>query len=204
MPKASPIQGTFTFLGAECAPKVAPPAHVDMPTVLRDDDDPGEVERDAVIVGAFRYRLSRRWNAALPTVAWVMLNPSSADDTGEDQTSRKCIGFARRWGYGAIEVVNLYAFRATDPDELLSRLAEGVDVIGPELELHARDALVGAREVIVAPGSHPSVTPERLRVLLALVSPGVPVSCLGRTKQGYPRHPRVLGYAAEREPYKVP
>jgi hypothetical protein len=64
--------------------------------------------------GRFRYRLGRRW-AEGPTVALVLLNLSTADDEVDDPTIRRCIDFARRWGYGGLEVVNLYAHVATDP-----------------------------------------------------------------------------------------
>jgi hypothetical protein len=67
--------------------------------------------------GRYRYRLWRRW-ADGPTVLFVMLNPSTADADVDDPTIRRCIGFARSWGAGALEVVNLYAWRATQPAEL--------------------------------------------------------------------------------------
>ena len=67
--------------------------------------------------GRFRYRLGRRWGEG-PTIAFVLLNPSTADDQRDDPTIRRCIGFARRLGFGGLEVVNLYAYVATDPAEL--------------------------------------------------------------------------------------
>jgi hypothetical protein len=67
--------------------------------------------------GRFRYRLGRRW-AEGPTVAFVLLNPSAADAYSDDPTVRRCVDFARRWGYGALAVVNLYAYVATDPEDL--------------------------------------------------------------------------------------
>jgi hypothetical protein len=57
-----------------------------------------------------------------------MLNPSTADGKEDDPTIRRCIGFAKSWGNGSLEVVNLFGFRATDPKELL----EVKDPIGPE------------------------------------------------------------------------
>ena len=65
----------------------------------------------------FRYRLGRRWSDG-PVLAFIMLNPSCADEHIDDPSVRRCIGFAQRRGYGGLEMVNLYAFLATDPAEL--------------------------------------------------------------------------------------
>jgi hypothetical protein len=64
--------------------------------------------------GIWRYRLWRRWSEA-PPVCLVGLNPSTADGHRDDPTIRRCVRFAQRWGHGGIEMVNLYAFCATDP-----------------------------------------------------------------------------------------
>lgn len=66
----------------------------------------------------FRYELCRVWDSNLPELLFIMLNPSRADDQQDDPTIRKCIGFATRLGYGSIRVVNLFAYRATDPADL--------------------------------------------------------------------------------------
>lgn len=68
--------------------------------------------------GLYRYRLGRTWCPSERGVVWVMLNPSTADAHFDDPTIRRCVGFARSWGMGWITVVNLYAFRATYPQEL--------------------------------------------------------------------------------------
>jgi hypothetical protein len=65
--------------------------------------------------GRFRFRLRRVWDEQLPRCLWVTLNPSTADAKVDDPTVRKCIGFARRWGYGSIEIVNIYPFRSPSP-----------------------------------------------------------------------------------------
>lgn len=83
--------------------------------------DPGtEQLRGAVISddGRYRYRLWRTWAPELPRMAWIMLNPSTADAEVDDPTIRRCVGFAKREGCGGIEVVNLYAYRSTDPSVL--------------------------------------------------------------------------------------
>lgn len=68
--------------------------------------------------GTYRYSLTRDWDDGLPRIAFVMLNPSKADAEIDDPTIRRCIGFAKAWGYGGLIVVNLYPLRATDPAEL--------------------------------------------------------------------------------------
>ena len=64
--------------------------------------------------GRYRYLLERQWDER-PRMAWCMLNPSTADANIDDQTIKRCIGFAKREGFGGIIVVNLMAFRATSP-----------------------------------------------------------------------------------------
>ncbi|TDQ12201.1 DUF1643 domain-containing protein [Pedobacter metabolipauper] len=68
----------------------------------------------------YRYELSRVWDDTKPKVLFIMHNPSTADANDDDPTIRRCIGFARKWGYGGIYVGNLIPYRCTDPKELLS------------------------------------------------------------------------------------
>lgn len=67
----------------------------------------------------YRYILSRVWDSSLPSVTFLMLNPSTADETNDDPTIRRCIAYAKRWGFGHLDVVNLFAYRATNPKDLL-------------------------------------------------------------------------------------
>ncbi|TMG72243.1 MAG: DUF1643 domain-containing protein [Chloroflexi bacterium] len=130
----------------------------------------------------YRYRLWRRWDAARPVVAFVMLNPSTADAARDDPTIRRCIGFARSWGYGRLEVVNLFAYRATDPRSL----RHVPDPVGPANLRHLAAATARARLVIAAWGADPSANdaPARKRVLSR-----PELRCLGLTRSGAPRHP---------------
>jgi hypothetical protein len=66
----------------------------------------------------FRYQLSRIWDDQKPLMMFIMLNPSTANAQKDDPTIRRCIGFAESWGYGGILIGNLYAYRATDPNDL--------------------------------------------------------------------------------------
>ncbi|WP_017715853.1 DUF1643 domain-containing protein [Kamptonema formosum] len=68
--------------------------------------------------GQYRYLLGREWEPSKGRVVFVMLNPSIADEKQDDPTLRKCITLAQSWGYGSLEVVNLFGFRATKPAQL--------------------------------------------------------------------------------------
>ena len=64
----------------------------------------------------WRYTLLRRWEPAnLIVVAFIGLNPSTADETLDDPTIRRCIGFAKAWGAGGMYMLNLFGWRSTDP-----------------------------------------------------------------------------------------
>lgn len=78
---------------------------------LRDDRRGAVFSDDRV----YRYQLRRCWDVTEPIVAFVMLNPSTADAIEDDPTVRRCIGFAKNWGYGALLVGNLFAARTTRP-----------------------------------------------------------------------------------------
>lgn len=81
---------------------------------------------------------------------FVGLNPSTADELLDDPTIRRCVAFARSWGYGALCMTNLFAFRATDPDVMKS----ADDPVGPENDQHLQDLANGASVVIAAWGVH--------------------------------------------------
>jgi hypothetical protein len=136
--------------------------------------------------GRYRYRLWRSWDASRPRVAFVMLNPSTAGARRDDPTIRRCQGFARSWGFGGIEVVNLFALRATDPR--LLRLAD--DPVGRENDRHLRSALTRSSLVVLAWGAHGSLR-ERAAAVRGLISRRRP-RCLGLTRSGEPRHPLYL------------
>ncbi len=78
--------------------------------------------------GKYRYQLSRHWTRKTDPVIWIMLNPSTADGVDNDPTIRRCISFAKHWGFGGIEVYNLFALRSSDP----TNIEKADDPVGPE------------------------------------------------------------------------
>lgn len=145
------------------------------------------VRRDAVIseCGQYRYWLSRHWDDTLRPACFVMLNPSTADARQDDPTIRRCVSFARSWGAGGVVVVNLFAFRSTDPSGL--RLV--TDPVGPENDTHLRRAVEQCHPVVAAWGAGGGLRNRAAGVQSLLLQVGLPVTCLGVTKDGHPRHP---------------
>jgi hypothetical protein len=136
--------------------------------------------------GVYRYRLTRRW-AEGPTACWIMLNPSTADAEVDDRTIRKCIGFSRRWGFAALQVLNLFALRSTDPDALLAR----PDPVGPDNDWYLAFAAAQVDIVVCAWGAHKAARKRGPAVLQALRS-GHKIKALGFNADGSLGHPLYL------------
>lgn len=146
--------------------------------------------------GAYRYRLWRRWNPGLPTLCFIMLNPSTADCTENDPTIARCLHMAARAGYGAIEVVNLYAFKSTKPRDLW----QSADPVGVQNDAQIKLALAHSTACVLAWGNLPPGRLERARQVLKIAS-GKKLFCLGLTKQYQPRHPLYLSSELEFEDF---
>lgn len=147
--------------------------------------------------GRYRYLLWREWDPTLPKVVFVMLNPSTADAEQDDPTIRRCIRFAKSWGGGRLEVVNLYAWRATDPGQLPA----GREAIGPDNDRTIQHLCLSWPLTVAAWGAHP-MTDARARYVTGLLG-GQPVRCLGRTAKGGPRHPLYVRADKELEVYSA-
>ena len=129
-----------------------------------------------------RLRLTRGEQG--PTVTWVMLNPSVADQQVSDPTIRRVEGFSWRWGFGSLIVVNLWSRRATRPQQL-KRLARPGG--GRRNDAAIRLAAGEADRVVVAWGVH-GAWRARDRAVLRLLGDRE-LWCLGHTRDGHPRHP---------------
>lgn len=157
----------------------------------------------AQIDGPHRYLLSRSWGDGA-RILWCMLNPSTADAATDDPTIRKCMGFARRWGFDGIDVVNLFSWRATNPREVLANLSDAATCV---TDNWIRGAAADAPSVMCAWGRYegrPWVRKRAESVLSALHFRGVLIECLGCNADGSPRHPLMLPYSTPRKEYGGP
>lgn len=141
--------------------------------------------------GLYRLQLFRSWDSLKPCVGWIMLNPSTANATVDDPTITRCIDFTKRNGGGSMLVFNLFAYRATDPNELVIAWQQGVDITGDQYAARSlmTTGVMGCRTVIAAWGARGGLVPGRANSVINAIPR---MKCLGKTKLGQPRHPLYL------------
>lgn len=158
--------------------------------------NPTVVSRSAELspCGQYRYLLSRTLASGEGACTFIMLNPSTADGLKDDPTIRRCLGFVQRLGRREMRVVNLFAWRATYPKEMLKQL----DPVGPDGDTWIAQACRASDPVICAWGAHSARAVRRRAeaVTAMLVEAGVPLHCLGMSADRHPRHPLFLTHDA--------
>jgi hypothetical protein len=137
----------------------------------------------------YRYLLTRVW-APGPKALFVMLNPSTATEVQNDPTVERCERRARALGFGAFRVTNIFAFRATDPRVMRA----AADPIGPDNDAAILRSVPWADTVVCAWGNHGLYLNRGEAVHEMLRKAGAPLTHLGLTGQGQPRHPLYVGY----------
>ena len=136
----------------------------------------------------WRYLLWRRWDATRPIANFLMLNPSTADEYKLDPSCTRARLYAERWGYGALIVTNLFAWRATDPREMKA---------APEPVGRANDAAIlraaGEAAIVVCAWGNHGAHLERSKVITGLLrDAGITLHGLRLTGAGEPAHPLYL------------
>ncbi|HEY8613412.1 MAG TPA: DUF1643 domain-containing protein [Roseomonas sp.] len=155
--------------------------------------------------GRYRTVLERRWDG-LPfgspgVCAWIMMNPSTADENVDDPTVRRARDFTRRWGFGAMVVLNAFALRATRPAMLL----ESDDPVGPGNDAAIADWAARADRVVVAWGLPPKKLRGRALELAAILArAGAKPMALKVTADGQPGHPLYIAGDTEPKPWEAP
>lgn len=136
--------------------------------------------------GRWRYALARRWGPG-PGLLCVLLNPSTADAAQDDPTLRRCMARARALGFGGLRLVNLFAWRATDP----AALYRAADPVGPDNDAALLRAGRWAGSILCGWGNHGSLRGRDAEVLRLLARRRL--WHLGLTARGQPRHPLFVG-----------
>lgn len=140
----------------------------------------------------YRYLLWRKLSHVKQTCLFIMLNPSVADAERLDPTVSKCIHWTKEWGFGRIEVVNIFAYVSTDPEPI----KKGYDwIVGPHNDEYIGAAIYKADRIIVAWGANGTVMDRGQHILDMLRYQQRSALCFGVTKgNSQPRHPVRLGY----------
>lgn len=136
----------------------------------------------------YRYLLTRQWNEK-PSILFIMLNPSTADAEKFDPTVKRCYNFAHLWGYGELNVCNIFALRATNPKEL----KKCDDPIGKENDKIIIETARTSSLIVAAWGEHGTYK-QRDLVVLSLICETLnrEIFCLKTSKNGNPVHPLYL------------
>jgi hypothetical protein len=144
----------------------------------------------------YRYCLRRTWELDNTPVVFIGLNPSIADETIDDPTIRRCCNFAKDWGFGGIIMLNLFAFRATDPEAM----KKADDPVGPMNDaILKREILIDEPPLVVAAWGTHGVFKERCYYVESLLRGSL--SCLLRSKDGHPMHPLYLHHGLKPQPF---
>lgn len=179
--------------------RLAPPEMTDeqLPLVEIDSHDPSAAIFSSCRL--YRYELWRRWGNG-KFLAVIGLNPSTADEQLNDPTIRKCIGYAKRWGFDALCMLNLFAWRDTDPENMKkSEFPEGL-----HNDHHILKNASAADLVIAAWGKHGSFRNRDIAVMDQLFRIGVKLHYLHRNNDGSPGHPLYLPNSATPTPFQEP
>lgn len=146
-----------------------------------------------------RTHLSRRWAESGPMGVFIMLNPSTADDHENDPTIRRCIGFAKQFGWSGFRVANLFTMRATKPRDLYAMLKADPDKANDTfanvvLAEAFEEAEKSGDQVVAAWGKpgHRNVAARASQVQAMASIHGATLWCLGTNKDGSPKHPLYL------------
>lgn len=129
----------------------------------------------------YRYKLSRTWDSTKPTILFIGLNPSIANENVDDPTITRCINFAKDWGYGTLLMANLFAFRSTYPKDIY--LID--DPIGKDNDHYLLECVTQS-DLIVACWGNNGTYMNREKVITELIPN---LYCLQKNKNGTPHHP---------------
>jgi hypothetical protein len=136
----------------------------------------------------WRYLLWRRWDASKPVANFLMLNPSTADEVKLDPTCARARDFAERWGFGALLVTNIFAFRNTSPEQMKA----AADPVGPGNDAAIVRAARRSALVVCAWGNHGLFLGRSSRVKTLLEKKKIQLHALRVNAGGEPAHPLYL------------
>ena len=169
-------------------------------TVAKKEEALNNITRKAAFSRCQRYRytLERRWEIKKPAkrVVFIGLNPSTADHRVDDPTIRRCMGFARSWGFNELTVVNLFAYRTPYPTEL----KQASDPIGVYNSRYLGRVIREADLIIACWGRHGTWRNQDTRLANRFRDR---LFCLAENNDGSPVHPLYQKSTAQPRPWPI-
>ena len=129
----------------------------------------------------YRYALTRIWDETKPYAMFIGLTPSTADEIQDDPTVRRCITFAKSWGFGGVCMTNIFAYRATQPADMMA----AADPVGPDNDMWLKKLADNAAVIVAAWGNDGSFNNRSTEVISLFQD----LKCLKLNKSGEPAHP---------------
>ena len=149
---------------------------------------------------AYRYVLTWRWSDAPLLVAW-MLNPSTATHEKLDPRIAGLVSRARAWGRGGVRMINLFAFRTTQP----AAMKAAGDPVGPHNDSVSVDVLRAAvaagDEVVCGWGAHGKHRGRDTEAAALAARADVQLHCLKLNQDGSPQHPLYIAHSVVPRPW---
>lgn len=136
----------------------------------------------------YRYTLERRWSSGPRQCAFIGFNPSTADEVTDDPTVKRCIRFAMDWGFDAMVMLNLFAFRSTDP----KAIGRTTDPVGVMNDFRIHGVVAESSRIVLAWGAIAKGYESRIETVSHHLRVRAPKRCvtLGKlSNEGFPRHP---------------
>lgn len=153
----------------------------------------------------YRYTLWREWDMMNPTYCqFIGLNPSTADEVQDDPTIRRCIDYAKRWGFGALCMTNAFAWRETDPEKMKAQSAP-IGETTPDFGSHYQvndewlERIARGAGIVIAAWGRDGSHLKRDRRIIELL--GDKLFCLGTNGDGTPKHPLYLSKTLKLIPF---
>ena len=129
----------------------------------------------------YRYALWRIWDESKPYALFIGLNPSTADETEDDPTIKRCVNYSKSWGFGGLCMVNLFAFRATKPRDMMA----SEDPVGSDNDIWIKQLASDAGVIVAAWGNDGAYMGRSKKVKGMIPN----LKCLKTNKSGEPAHP---------------
>jgi hypothetical protein len=157
---------------------------------------------ESAVSRTHRYALWRVWDRTRPLALFLMLNPSTADETTDDRTINRIVKFAKSWGLGGIIVGNAFALRSAYPEQLLP---DPRGAVGEHNDKHLRALLnIAAGRVVLGWGNEIGRRALRFRISELRAIVGESAECLKLSKGGHPSHPLYVSGNARATKYAWP